>query len=90
MGFDVGFTYQLTKQWSLDASLLDVGFIQQSKDVENYKLKGNYVFEGVNPLFPETGTGQTAEDYWNNIKGEFKDLFQVDTTNTKYISSMPH
>ncbi|WP_445955857.1 DUF5723 family protein [Yeosuana sp.] len=89
LGFDVGFTYQLTKQWSLDASLLDVGFIQQSKDVENYKLKGNYVFEGVNPLFPETGTGQTAEDYWNNIKGEFKDLFQVDTTNTKYITWRP-
>ncbi len=89
LGFDVGFTYQLNKQWMVDASLQDVGFIRHTKDVENYKVEGNYVFEGVNPLFPETGTGQTAEDYWNEIKTQFEDVFVVDTTYTKYTTWRP-
>ncbi|MGZ0015043.1 DUF5723 family protein [Yeosuana sp. AK3] len=89
LGVDVGFTYQLTEQWMVDGSLQDIGFISHSKDVENYKVSGNYVFEGVNPLFPETGAGQTAEDYWNAIEDEFNDLFKVDTTNTKYTTWRP-
>ncbi len=89
LGFDVGFTYQLNKQWMVDGSLQDVGFIGHSKDVENYGVKGNYVFEGVNPIFPETGSGQTAEEYWDEIENEFEDLFEVDTTNTKYTTWRP-
>lgn len=89
LGFDVGFTYQLTKQWMVDGSLQDIGFIRHSKNVENYSVAGNYVFEGVNPIFPETGPGQTAEDYWNDIKNEFEDLFVVDTTYAKYTTWRP-
>ncbi|MFH4965039.1 DUF5723 family protein [Gaetbulibacter sp. M235] len=89
LGFDVGFTYQINKQWMIDGSLQDVGFIRHSKDVENYSVKGNYVFEGVNPIFPETGSGQTAEEYWDEIENEFEDLFNVDTTNTKYTTWRP-
>lgn len=89
LGFDVGFTYQLNKQWMVDGSLQDIGFIAHSKDVENYRVKGSYVFEGVNPIFPETGPGQTAEDYWNEIKNNFNDLFVADTTHTKYTSWRP-
>jgi hypothetical protein len=89
LGVDVGFTYQLTKQWMVDGSLQDIGFISHSKDVENYKVSGNYVFEGVNPLFPETGVGQTAEDYWNAIEDEFNELFKVDTTQTAYTTWRP-
>ncbi len=89
LGADIGFTYQLTKQWMIDGSLQDIGFIRQTKGVENYEVKGDYIFEGVNPLFPSTGAGQTANDYWNNIKNEFENVFVVDTTNTKYTTWRP-
>lgn len=89
LGFDVGFTYQPNNQWMVDASLQDIGFIKHTKDVENYKVEGNYVFEGVNPIFPEVGTGQTAENYWNEIKKEFEDVFVVDTSYTKYTTWRP-
>ena len=89
LGFDIGFTHQLNKRWSLDASLLDVGFISHTKDVENYKIEGNYVFEGINPIFPDTGNGQTAEEYWNDIEDNFKDIFTLDTTTTKYTTWRP-
>ncbi|PIA81838.1 hypothetical protein BFR04_14050 [Gaetbulibacter sp. 4G1] len=89
LGFDIGFTYNLTKQWSLDASLLDVGFVRHSKDIKNYVVDGVYSFEGINPLFPETDTGQTAEDYWNEVGEDFEDLFELDSTATKYTTWRP-
>ncbi|GAA3636933.1 DUF5723 family protein [Flavivirga jejuensis] len=89
LGFDIGITHQLNEQWSLDASLLDVGFIRHSKDVENYKIEGDYVYEGIDPIFPDTGNGQTAEDYWNEIEDDFVELFTPDTTTSKYTTWRP-
>ncbi len=73
----------------IDGSLQDIGFIRHSKDVENFEVKGDYVFKGINPLFPEAGTGQTANDYWNDIKKEFENVFVVDTTKTNYTTWRP-
>lgn len=89
LGFDVGFTYNLTKQWTFDASLLDIGFIRHSKNIKNYQIEGQYSFEGINPLFPETNSGQTAEDYWNEVGEAIEDLFEVDSTTTKYTTWRP-
>ncbi len=89
LGLDVGFTYQLTDQWTFDASLQDIGFISHSKDVENYKLDGSYEFDGINPIFEELEQGQTAEEYWNGIADEFEDLFTLDSTSTKYTTWRP-
>lgn len=89
LGFDVGFTYNLTKQWTVDASLLDIGFVRHSKDIKNYEINGEYNFEGINPLFPEVSNGQTAEDYWNDVGEAFEDLFDTDSTTTKYTAWRP-
>ncbi|SEQ71902.1 hypothetical protein SAMN05421824_2124 [Hyunsoonleella jejuensis] len=89
LGFDVGFTHQINNQWYWDASLLDVGFVRHTKDVENYELKDDFVFEGIDPLFPESENGQTADDYWSEIEQEFKDLFDLRTTQEKYTVWRP-
>ncbi len=89
LGFDVGFSYQLDKQWYVDVSLLDIGFITHSKDVENYSVKGTYEFEGIDPFFTEFETGQTADEYWSKIEDEFNDVFQADTTYNKYTTWRP-
>ncbi len=89
LGFDVGFTYKPTKQWTVDGSLLDVGFISYSSDVKNHVLEGSYSFEGINPIFPEVGSGQTAEEYWNEIGEEFEELFKVDSTTSPYTRLRP-
>jgi len=88
-GVDLGFTYQLNNQWRLDASLLDIGFISHTKDVENYVVNGEFTYAGVNPLFPEAQDGQTVDEYWNAIEDDFEDTFVVDTTTTKYTSWRP-
>ena len=89
LGLDFGATYQPTDQWTVEASLQDFGFIRHKKDVEAYAVKGNFVYEGINPLFPEVEDGQTAEDYWNEVADNFEELFEVDTTTTKYTTWRP-
>ncbi|MEP4785840.1 MAG: DUF5723 family protein, partial [Gilvibacter sp.] len=86
---DIGFTKKITDQWTFDASLLDVGFIRHSKDVENYKVEGVYEFEGVDPIFYESDQGQTADDYWSDIEEDFEELFKVDSTQSKYTTWRP-
>lgn len=89
LGLDLGLTYQINNQWYFDASILDVGFISHSKDIENFELKGNLDFEGIDPLFPEATTGQSADEYWNQIEEDFDELFTVDSTTTKYTVLRP-
>ncbi|WP_282041138.1 DUF5723 family protein [Winogradskyella flava] len=89
LGLDFGFAYQPKDQWTIEASLQDFGFIRHTKDIETYAVKGNYVFEGINPLFPEVAGGQTAEDYWNEVADNFEDIFELDTTVTKYTTWRP-
>ncbi len=87
LGVDLGFTYKIDDQWTFDASILDFGFISYTKDVKNYQVKGDLVFEGANPLFVETG--QTAEEYWTEIEDDFEDLFAVDTLKNTYTRLRP-
>ncbi|WP_244906446.1 DUF5723 family protein [Jejuia pallidilutea] len=89
LGFDIGFTYQINKQWYVDGSLLDIGFIHHSKDIENYELKDDFTFEGIDPLFPESNEGQSANDYWSELEEDFEDLFEIDTTQTQYTVWRP-
>jgi len=89
LGFDMGFSKQINKQLSVDASLLDIGFITHTKGVENYQIKGNLVFEGITPIFPESQTNQTADEYWSEIEEDFEDLFEVDSLTTKYTTWRP-
>ncbi len=89
LGIDLGFTYQMTDQWYFDASLLDIGFVRHSKDIENYELRGDLFFEGIDPLFPESTGGQTADEFWSEIEDDFEDLFNLDETTTKYTVWRP-
>ena len=50
-GIDLGFTYQPSPEWTVDASLQDIGFINYSKDVKNYILDGYLEYEGIQALF---------------------------------------
>ncbi len=89
LGVDFGITYNLAKQWELQASVQDIGFIRYTKDVENYNIVGDLVYEGIHPLFPESGNTPTAEDYWQEVADQFEELFTVDTTYAAYTRFRP-
>lgn len=89
LGLDLGLTYQPTDQWTIQASIQDIGFISHKKDVESYSLNGYLEYEGINPVFDANQPGQSAEEYWNDVANQFEELFTVDTTYTKYTTWRP-
>lgn len=47
IALDLGLTYSLNENTRLSASLINLGFINWTKDVKNYKSKGTFTYEGV-------------------------------------------
>lgn len=82
IGFDAGITYYPKKNIQLTASLIDVGFIRHSKEVENLTYKGYYQYEGVNPNF-------TNPDKPENVFDEFEAAIPRDTLYNKYTTWRP-
>lgn len=86
LGIDVGFTYQPKDQHVITGSLLDLGAIFHSKDVETYHLNGSYTTEGLELVFPPLLNAEGTTPYWENLEDEFDDNIQIDTLRTKYVT----
>lgn len=82
LGFDAGITYNIKDNLQLTASILDVGFIKQSKDIETLTYKGIYRYDGVNPNFD-------AVNEPKNIFDEFDAAIPRDTLYNKYTTWRP-
>lgn len=82
LGFDAGLTYYPQKDIQITASVLDIGFIRHTKEVESYTAKGTYNYQGILPDF-FSGTGG------NNVTEEFNDAFPRDTLYGSYTSWRP-
>lgn len=82
LGFDFGFTYYPQKNLQITASAVDIGFIKHSKEVETFRYKGFYQFNGVLPNF--NGVNQP-----NDAFQEFKDAIPLDTLYNKYTTWRP-
>ncbi|CAM2994666.1 DUF5723 family protein [Flavobacterium frigoris] len=82
LGFDLGLTYYPKKNIQFTASILDVGFVKHSKDVETFTYKGYYKYEGVNPNFDGTNTPDNAYQ-------QFVDAIPLDTIYNAYKTWRP-
>ncbi|MFT7336307.1 MAG: hypothetical protein ACI9M1_002261 [Porticoccaceae bacterium] len=82
LGFDLGFTYYPKKNIQITASVLDVGYIKHSKQVESWTYKGLYKYEGVNPIFNDSNEP-------GNVYQEFNDAIPLDSIYTNYTTWRP-
>jgi len=82
LGIDAGFTYYFQKNFQFTASIIDLGFIRQSKDIETYTYKGRYEYNGVNPNF-----GSVNEP--ENVFDDFAKAIPRDTLHNKYTTWRP-
>ena len=89
VGIDLGFTHQPAPEWTIDASLQDIGFINYSKDIKTYILDGYLEYDGIQSVFPQIVSGQTAQDYWDEVQKDFEDLVEIDSTTTSYTKWRP-
>lgn len=82
LGFDLGFTYYLQKQWTVSGSILDLGFINNKQNNRTYQAQGSFRFEGIEPNFDPNAT----LDYWQDLKDEFKNELNYTKTAESYLS----
>ena len=82
LGFDAGFTYYPEKNVQITASVIDVGFIRHTKEVESQSLKGVYEYKGVIPKF---NSGESID----NAYQELKDAIPAETFYSNYTTWRP-
>jgi len=82
LGFDAGLTYYPKKNIQFTASIIDIGFIKHTKEVENYSYKGYYKYEGLTPDFI---LGNSNGD----IVLDFIDAIPLETLHIKYTTWRP-
>lgn len=83
LGVDIGFTHKINEQLAITGSANDLGMILYTKDVETYRARGNYVFEGFET--PIQFSGQDAQ----NFLDELEEAVPLDTLSTTYITMRP-
>ncbi|MHA7058612.1 DUF5723 family protein [Aquimarina sp. M1] len=81
IGVDVGFSYKIEDQWTFTGSMTDLGMIFYTKDVETYRARGSFVFEGL-----ET---PITEDNGQDVLDELEEAIPIDTLNTSYAALRP-
>lgn len=88
LGLDLGFTYYLNPQTVLTGSLLDLGFIYHTNEIENFTLNGNSTIEGVEIILPDALLDPT-QDFWQDLVDEVEALVPFEETTKSYINFRP-
>ncbi len=83
IGVDVGVTHKINEQLNLTGSINDLGVIFYTNDVETYRARGNYVFEGFET--PIQFSGEESQ----NFLDELEEAIPLDTLSTSYITMRP-
>lgn len=81
LGLDLGLTYYPKENLQFTASLIDIGFISHTKEIESYRWKGYYNYVGLTPDFVLGNS--------NDILDEFNEAIPLDTLHTKYTTWRP-
>ena len=86
LGLDLGFTWYPRDQYRVTGSILDIGFMNQSKNVENYRYYGDYETDGIELLFPGSGN---SPSYWDQWEDDLDRHLKDQTLTNSYITWRP-
>lgn len=87
LGFDAGFTWYPEEQYRISGSILDMGFINQTKSVESYRYYGDYYTDGIELIFP--GPGEREPNYWDEWEDHLDRNLEDKTLHNSYITWRP-
>lgn len=89
VGIDLGATYKITNRVTATASVLDIGAIFHTKDVETYQSRSNYTLNGIEFIFPPLANGESTIPYYENLEDEVEEEVPIDTLNNSYTQFRP-
>ena len=82
LGLDLGLTYYPQSNVQFTASVIDLGYISHTKEVESYSYKGFYNYKGLVPHFSSQNAAQANYQ-------DFKNAIVLDTLHAKYTTWRP-
>jgi hypothetical protein len=82
-GIDLGFTYHVTPQLQLSGSLIDLGFVQHTKNIKNKLIVGSFTFEGIEFEF------DSNRNYWGELDAALKEQLPIVDNQDSYTSWRP-
>ena len=82
-GIDLGFTYHVTPQLQLSGSLIDLGFVQHTKNIKNKLIVGSFTFEGIEFEF------DSNRNYWRELDVALKEQLPIVDNQASYTSWRP-
>lgn len=82
LGLDLGLTYYPQSNVQFTASVIDLGYISHTKELESYSYKGFYNYKGLVPHFNNENAAQANYQ-------DFKNAIVLDTLHTKYTTWRP-
>ncbi|QIE59241.1 hypothetical protein G5B37_06595 [Rasiella rasia] len=89
VGVDIGATYDVTNRITASASVLDLGAIFHTKDIESYQATGDYTLNGIELIFPPLGDGEPTLPYYDNLEDELENEIPIDTITSGYTQWRP-
>ena len=87
IGVDLGFSYYLNEKTKITGSVIDLGFTNQKKDVENYRYYGNYQTDGIELDFP--APGEARPPYWDIWEDDLDRQLRDETLHDSYVTWRP-
>ena len=92
VGIDLGFTYHYTPQIEFTGSILDIGFVNYSKNVKNLSMVGNHRFDGIEIMFDESNADYWLpldKDYLTELDSEFNANIPREIKTNSFVSWRP-
>lgn len=70
-GVDLGASYDFNDRWNFSASVLDLGFINWSKNTKDFTSKGTYQFDGVDADLSQDRPVESFQNITDTLKKTF-------------------
>jgi hypothetical protein len=91
LAVDLGFTNKVTKKLELSVSIIDLGFIAWTKDVNAFTVNGHYLYSGIN-LNDPTKTPPTTTDVrglFATLYSNMQDAFPLEKSTKRFTTLLP-
>jgi len=82
---DLGIVYQLNEKTKLSASVIDLGTINWTDNINNYSSKGNATYEG----FEFSQFSDEGEIAFSNALDTLEEVFNFSETQNEYATNLP-
>lgn len=77
MAVDLGAVYKINEDWKVSASVLDLGFISWTNNIQATNMKKSFEFNGFHDVAVKDGQGVTVDDQTDSYGDQITDFINL-------------